>query len=173
MFPPIKIVKASHHEAHNGPLGVRITTGTRYFASVLLQEVYEGRRFMAWFWLPTLAFVIAAVITGIYWIGAAVPVWMLAIGKSLLPTRGMLGKRELMGQAIEIAAIDILYGRKNMEMEYLLQARSMVRDDSGYAKKGLWPDIPKIPVSVNFDSGHPSIEEMARRLKAAQPKARE
>ena len=172
MFPPIKIVKADHHEAHNGPVGVWITTGTRYFAAVLLQEIYEARRFMAWFWLPTLAFAIAAAVTGIYWIGAAVPVWMLAVGKSLLPTKGMLGQRELMGQAIEIAVIEMLYKRENMNMEYLLQARSMVREDSSYAKKGLWPDIPKIPVSVNFDSGHPSIMTMARRLHAAQPKAR-
>jgi hypothetical protein len=82
-----------------------------------------------------------------------------------------------MGQAIEIAAIRWLYERPDMESEYRLQARSMIRSDSSYSALGLWKDIPRIDpfVYTNDDAlaGTPNeaIEKMVASLKSLQPEA--
>lgn len=184
MLPPITIEKADHHRAQNGPVGVSITTGTRYFAAVLLQEVYEAKRYMAWYWGGALAIAgFSAIVhlatgldgqtTGITGFAVAA-MWMILVGKHVFPFNSW--KRELMGQAIEIAAIRWLYERPDMESEYRLQARSMIRSDGVYAGLGYWPDMRVDPMQYTNDdaiAGTPNdaIEKMVALLKDKQPEA--
>lgn len=182
IFPPIKIVNETRHSAQNSLTGVRITTGTRYFAAVLAQEVYEARRFMAWGWLPffalaALAWLLPIEIGQRIGVLATAMVWLLLVGKQVLPIRYAQERRELMGQAIEIAAIKLIYERPDMESEYFLQARSMVRNDSPYKQRGFWPDIPAIDPAgyTNTEAlalvNEPSIAAMVALLKEQQSKA--
>ena len=169
----IKIIKSDRDFAQNGATGIVIHTGTRYFAAVLLQEYYEFWRYAFWFWLvPPVVGVAAGYTLG--WpyalIGLAV---MMLVGLKVLPFN--LHERELTGQAIEIAAIAKFYGRKNMDSEYRLQARSLVRNDSPYKKKGYWPDIPAIdPASYTNNMAiagvaNTSVDAMITRLKTKEP----
>ena len=165
----IKIVKSERDFAQNGATGIVIHTGTRYFAAVLLQEYYEFWRYAFWFWLvPPVVGVATGYILGLPFalIGLAV---MMLVGLKLLPFN--LHDRELTGQAIEIAAIKLFYKRADMQGEYRLQARSLIRSDSPYKAKGYWPDIPAIdPVSYTNDMAiacipNTSIDAMIERLK--------
>jgi hypothetical protein len=171
----IRIVKSERDFAQNGATGIVIHTGTRYFAAVLLQEYYEFWRYAFWFWLvPPLVGAIAAFAIGLPFalIGLAV---MMLVGLKVLPFN--LHERELMGQAIEIAAIKLFYGRSDMAGEYRLQARSLIRSDSPYKLKGYWPDIPAInPVSYTNEMAiagvaEPSIDAMLIRLGEKAPAA--
>lgn len=182
IFPPIKIVTEARHSAQNSLTGVRITTGTRYFAAVLAQEVYEARRFMAWGWLP---FLMLGALAGLLpleigpriGVFASALVWLMLAGKQVVPFRSSREKREVMGQAIELAAIRLIYERPNMESEYRLQARSMVRSDSPYKAKGFWPDIPALDPTVYTNTealalmDHPSVTAMIALLKEQQADA--
>ena len=177
----IKIIKNDRHFAQNGPTGIKIHTGTRYFAAVLLQEWYEFTKYLFWFWGVPVALWAAA--WGGYALGlddalcgalaASGVAFMLAVTLRLIPFN--LDDRELTGQAIEIAAIKLFYKRENMESEYRIQARSMVRSDSPYVAKGHWSDIDPIDPNLytNEDARmgtyHPSIERMVWRLKLRQP----
>ena len=177
----IKIIKNDRHFAQNGPTGIRIHTGTRYFAAVLLQEWYEFTRYVFWFWGIPVALWAAA--WGGYALGlddalcGALAVsgvaFMLLVTMRLVPFN--LADRELTGQAIEIAAIKLLYKRPDMESEYRIQARSMIRSDSPYVSKGYWSDLDPVDPSIytNEDARmgtyHPSIARMVSRLKARQP----
>lgn len=177
----IKITKNDRHFAQNGPTGIRIHTGTRYFAAVLLQEWYEFTRYVFWFWGIPVALWAAA--WGGYALGlddalcGALAVsgvaFMLLVTMRLVPFN--LADRELTGQAIEIAAIKLLYKRPDMESEYRIQARSMIRSDSPYVSKGYWSDLDPVDPSIytNEDARmgtyHPSIARMVSRLKARQP----
>jgi hypothetical protein len=173
---PIRIKQdRNSHKAQNGPLGVNIATGTRYFAAVLAQEVYEASRYMAWYWLPTILFAVAAFLIDPM-IGIAAPIWMLLVGRQWVPTLAKLERRELIGQAIEIACIRDFYGRKNMASEYALQARSIIVSTSSYAKKGMFktliiePDeyTPQDAVNSKF---HASIAVMIALLRAVDSEA--
>jgi len=177
----IKIIKNDRHFAQNGPTGIRIHTGTRYFAAVLLQEWYEFTRYAFWFWAIPITFWAAA------WAGYALglgdalcgalaasgTLFMLAVTLRLVPFN--LADRELTGQAIEIAAIKLFYKRSDMESEYRMQARSMIRSDSSYVSKGHWSDIEPVNPTLytnedaRIGTHHPSIEKMVSRLKARQP----
>lgn len=177
----LKIIKNDRHFAQNGPTGIKIHTGTRYFAAVLLQECYEFIRLAFWFWGVPVALWAAALVG--YALGldnalcgalaAAGVAFMMAVTLRLIPLN--LDDRELNGQAIEIAAIKLFYGRKDMASEYRMQARSMIRSDSPYIAKGYWPDIDPIDPNLytNEDARmgtyHPSIERMVSRLKLRQP----
>lgn len=180
----IKIVENDRHFAQNGPTGITINTGTRYFAAVLLQEWYEFVRYAAWFWgLPAIFFAAAG---GTYFAGLGNNVaagligagltFMILVSVRLLPLN--VADRELNGQAIEIAAIRLFYKRPNMDSEYRLQARSMIRSDSPYVLKGYWPDVepidPNLYTNADAMTGtyHPSIERMVHRLKAREPFAK-
>lgn len=180
----IKVIDSDRHFAQNGPTGIKISNGTRYFAAVLLQEWYEFVRFAAWFWgLPAFVWALAG---ASYFLGGAdqVTYGLLATGLvlMLLVSMGIVpfdrDERELNGQAIEIAAIQHFYGRKAMESEYRLQARSMIRSDSPYVLKGYWPDVepidPNLYTNADAMTGtyHPSIERMVHRLKAREPFAK-
>lgn len=169
----IRIINSNRDFAQNGPAGIVIHTGTRYFAAVLLQEYYEFWRYAFWFWLvPPVIGAAAGYALGLPYalIGVAL---MLLVGRQVLPFN--LHERELTGQAIEIAAIASFYGRKNMDSEYRLQARSLIRKDSPYKHKGYWPDIPAIdPTEYTNDMAlagvaHPSIDAMISKLKAREP----
>lgn len=177
----IKIINNDRHFAQNGPTGIRIHTGTRYFAAVLLQEWYEFTKYAFWFWGVPVALWASA------WAGYALglddalcgalavagTVFMLAVTLRLIPFN--LDDRELTGQAIEIAAIKLFYKRPDMESEYRIQARSMIRSDSPYVAKGYWSDVQPIDPNLytNEDARlgtyHPSIASMVSRLKARQP----
>lgn len=177
----IKIIKNDRHFAQNGPTGIRVHTGTRYFAAVLLQEWYEFTRYAFWFWAIPVTFWAAA------WAGyalglddalcgalaAAGTLFMLAVTLRLVPFN--LADRELTGQAIEIAAIKLFYKRSDMESEYRMQARSMIRSDSSYVSKGHWSDVEPVNPTLytnedaRMGTHHPSIEKMVSRLKARQP----
>lgn len=177
----IKIIKNDRHSAQNGPTGIRIHTGTRYFAAVLLQEWYEFTRYAFWFWAIPVTFWVAA------WAGYALglddalcgalaasgTLFMLAVTLRLVPFN--LEDRELTGQAIEIAAIKLFYKRSDMESEYRMQARSMIRSDSSYVSKGHWSDVEPVNPTLytnedaRMGTHHPSIEKMVSRLKARQP----
>lgn len=177
----IKIINKDRHFAQNGPTGIRIHTGTRYFAAVLLQEWYEFTRYAFWFWGVPVALWSSA------WAGYALglddalcgalaasgTLFMLAVTLRLVPFN--LEDRELTGQAIEIAAIRLLYKRADMESEYRMQARSMIRSDSPYVSKGYWSDVEPINPTLytnedaRMGTHHPSIEKMVSRLKARQP----
>lgn len=168
----IKIVNSERHFAQNGPTGITINTGTRYFAAVLLQEYYEFWRYAFWFYaVPVALGASAGFALGLPYalIGVAM---MMLVGMKILPFN--LHERELTGQAIEIAVIKTFYGRENMDSEYRLQARSMIRNDSPYKNKGYWPDIPAIdPVSYTNDMAiagvtNDSIDAMVARLKSKQ-----
>jgi hypothetical protein len=177
----IKIIKNDRHFAQNGPTGIKIHTGTRYFAAVLLQEWYEFTKYLFWFWGVPVALWAAA--WGGYALGlddalcgalaAAGTLFMLAVTLRLIPFN--LDDRELTGQAIEIAAIKLFYKRPDMESEYRIQARSMIRSDSPYVAKGYWSDVQPIDPNLytNEDARlgtyHPSIASMVSRLKARQP----
>lgn len=173
----IKIIKSDKHFAQNGPTGIRIHTGTRYFAAVLLQEWFEFIRYAFWFWGVPVA--IFAVSGGLYAYGIKLALWGVLAGVAFMVLVGSktikFADRELNGQAIEIAAIKLFYERKDMESEYRLQARSMVRSDSPYMRKGYWPDIepvdPNIYANTDAINGtyHPSIERMVSWLKAREP----
>ncbi len=182
IYPPIRIENSTAHLAQNSPSGVHITTGCRYFAAVLAQEVYEGRRFMAWAWLPFFALCAAAGALPIevsQRIGIIVlaTIWLILVARQAIPFRGMRQRRELMGQAIEIAAIKLIYARPDMETEYYLQARSIIRDDSSYKAMGFWPDIDSIsPVGYTNDDAlalvpDASILKMVALLKSVAPRA--
>jgi len=167
----IKIIKNDRHFAQNGPTGIRIHTGTRYFAAVLLQEWYEFTKYLFWFWGVPVALWAAA--WGGYALGlddalcgalaASGVAFMLAVTLRLIPFN--LDDRELTGQAIEIAAIKLFYKRE-MESEYRIQARSMIRSDSPYVAKTTAVHIQSAAVTpwsvaftVQFRSiGTPSIE---------------
>lgn len=170
---PIRIHNSPAHKASNGPTGIDISTGTRYFAAVLLQEYYEGTRLMAWTWIPFLILSAAAIFLEPY-VAALAIIWMIITTQELIPTRRMREERELMGQAIEIAAIFDFYDlpESGQEFEYRLQARSMVRVNSPYTKKGFWPRIPRIPVTVTVLEPNESIDTMVAMLKAKMPEAR-
>jgi hypothetical protein len=177
-FPPIKIVhKPDGQRAHNGPLGVTIETGTRYFAAVLLQEVYEGARQMAWMWLPFFAIIGGAFAIGRPADSLAAIAWLILISAEVVPLRYARERRELMGQAIEIAAIRLFYKREDMDSEYYLQARSMIRQDSSYISKGFWKKIGTIDPAVYtaFDAvntkPNPTVDKMVRLLRSVAPKA--
>ncbi len=180
----IKIVENDRHFAQNGPTGITINTGTRYFAAVLLQEWYEFVRYAAWFWgLPAIFFAAAG---GAYFAGFGNNVAgalagagisaMILVSARLLPFN--VADRELNGQAIEIAAIRYFYGRKGMDAEYRLQARSMIRIDSPYVAKGYWPDVEPInPAEYTNEMAlagipHPSIDKIISMLKAREPFAK-
>jgi hypothetical protein len=156
-FPPIKIINDRSSElAQNTAMGIRIATGTRYFAAVLLQEHYECIRYMAWFWTYPLLIATGAIIA--HYFGYVIPInlslglaasalaIMMAVARGLLPFNK--DASELMGQAVEIAAIEHFYQRGDMTTEYRLQARSMIRMDSSYSQRGYWPDIEKIDPAV-------------------------
>lgn len=176
----IKIIKSDRHFAQNGPTGIRIHTGTRYFAAVLLQEWFEFVRYAFWFWGVSAA--IFAVSGGLYAYGIKLALWGVLAGVAFMVLVGSktikFADRELNGQAIEIAAIQHFYGRKAMESEYRLQARSMIRSDSPYVLKGYWPDVepidPNLYTNADAMAGtyHPSIERMVHRLKAREPFAK-
>lgn len=177
-FPPIKIVQNPNREnAHNGPTGVTIDTGTRYFAAVLLQEVFEGARQMAWMWLPFFTIIAGAFIAGQHIYSVAAIVWIMLVAFEAIPLRMFQEKRELMGQAIEIAAIKLFYKRENMETEYYLQARSIIRQDSSYVKKGFFKKIGTVNPSEyrSFEAvdlkPHPAIEAMIIELMSVAPEA--
>ena len=138
----IKIVNAERHFAQNGPTGITINTGTRYFAAVLLQEYFEFWQYAMWFYaMPVVVGAAAGFALGLPFalIGLAL---MMVVGMKHLPLG--LDKRELKGQAIELAAIKDFYGREDMESEYRMQARSMLRSDGSYKEKGYWPKIPAL-----------------------------
>jgi len=160
----INIVTSDRDFAQNGPTGIVIHTGTRYFAAVLLQEYYEFWRYAFWFWaVPVVLGAALGFAFGPLYVLAAVP-FMLLVGRKIIPFN--LHERELTGQAIEIAAIKDFYGRQDMTDEYRLQARSMVRSDSSYKEKGYWPDIPAIDPVVYTNAmavagiSEPSIDAM-------------
>lgn len=164
----IKIVKSQRDFAQNGATGITIHTGTRYFAAVLLQEYYEFWRYAFWFWLvPPVLGAVAGLTLGLPFalIGLA---FMMLVGRKVLPFN--LHDRELMGQAIEIAAIKLFYGRSDMAGEYRLQARSLIRSDSPYKAKGYWPDIPAIDPMLYTNEmaiagvSDPSMDAMLVRL---------
>jgi hypothetical protein len=166
----IKIINNEKHFAQNKPTGIVIHTGTRYFAATLLQEYYEFWRYAFWFWVvPVIISVAAGAVLGLPYalIGTAV---MALVAFGFLPFN--LHERELTGQAIEIAAIEKFYGRKDMESEYRLQARSMIRKDHSYKLRGFWPDIPAInPDEYTNEMAfagkpHPSIDAMIVLLKS-------
>jgi hypothetical protein len=175
-----KIIRNDRHFAQNGPTGIRIHTGTRYFAAVLLQEWYEFTRYAFWFWGVPVALWAAA--WGGYALGlddalcgvlaAAGVAFMFAVSVRVLPLN--LDDRELTGQAIEIAAVKLFYKRENMDSEYRIQARSMIRSDSPYVAKGYWSDVEPIDPNLytNEDARmgtyHPSIEAMVVKLKSRQ-----
>lgn len=156
----IRIINSDRDFAQNGPAGIVIHTGTRYFAAVLLQEYYEFWRYAFWFWLvPPVVGVAAGYILGLPFalIGLAI---MMLVGLKVLPFN--LHERELTGQAIEIAAIKLFYKRADMQGEYRLQARSLIRFDSPYKAKGYWPDIPAIdPVSYTNDMAIAGVSELS------------
>lgn len=165
----IRIINNEKHFAQNKPTGIVIHTGTRYFAAVLLQEYFEFWRYAFWFYaVPPLVGAAAGFALGLPYALIGLGLMML-VGMKVLPFN--LDERELTGQAIEIAAIKTFYGRENMDSEYRLQARSMIRNDSPYKIKGYWPDIPAIdPVSYTNDmaiSGEAqrSIDAMVALLK--------
>lgn len=177
-FPPIKIVQNPNREnAHNGPLGVTIDTGTRYFAAVLLQEVYEGLRGMLWMWLPFFATIAAAFLLGQPMYSVAAIGWLMLVAFEAIPLRMFREKRELMGQAIEIAAIKLFYKRKNMDTEYKLQARSIIRRDSPYVKLGFFKSIGTVDPTTytTFDAvalrPEPAVDAMIELLKSVAPEA--
>lgn len=177
----IKIIANNRHFAQNGPTGIRIHSGTRYFAAVLLQEWYEFTRYLFWFWgVPVALWAMAwcgyalgldDALCGL--VAASGVLFMLAVSVRLIPLN--LDERELNGQAIEIAAIKLFYKRSDMEGEYRMQARSMIRADSPYVAKGYWRDVePVDPAAYTNEDAivgkyHPSIERMVLRLKARQP----
>lgn len=171
IFPPIRIQQANSHQATNGPFGVDINTGTRYFAAVLLQEVYEARRYMAWYWLPLIPVFVAALFFGIFALSAA-PIWMLLAGRQVLPFTSVREDRELFGQALEIAAIEHFYQRPDMAKEYRLQARSMLLETSSYKEKGFWSSIPAIPATVQWSDENASIDAMVDLLKTRAGEAK-
>ena len=176
----IRIRDDARHYAQNGPTGIRIQSGTRYFAAVLLQERYEFSRYLFWFWGVPMAFWCVAI--GAWWWGgdrdhamvlaSAGVLFMLCVALRLLPWN--LADRELDGQAIEIAAIRLFYNRADMEGEYRMQARSMVRADSPYVAKGYWRDVmrvdPQFYSNEDAKAGvvHPGIERMVAMLKSRQ-----
>lgn len=166
----IKIVQSERDFAQNGPAGIVIHTGTRYFAAVLLQEYYEFWRYAFWFWaVPAIVGIALGWLFGWPYALIALPIMML-VGMKVLPFN--LHERELTGQAIEIAAIELFYGRKDMVGEYHLQARSLIRSDSPYKAKGYWPDIPAIDPSAYTNAmalagtPHPSIDAMIAKLQS-------
>ena len=169
----INIVTSDRDFAQNGPTGIVIHTGTRYFAAVLLQEYYEFWRYAFWFWaVPVVLGAALGFAFGPLYALAAVP-FMLLVGRKIIPFN--LHERELTGQAIEIAAIKNFYGRRDMESEYRLEARSMLRSDHSYKMRGYWPDIPAIDPVVYTTAmavagiSEPSIDAMIARLKAKAP----
>lgn len=160
---PVRIVEdRSRHKATNGPLGVSITTGTRYFAATLAQEVYEGQRYMGWYWSGVLLFaLLAGFIHPAFGVGALL--WATLVGRHQLPTRANRERRELMGQAIEIAAIRKIYGRPDMLTEYRLQARSIIRVDSSYKQYRMFQGFdldPNAYTNADIMAGatHPQVE---------------
>jgi hypothetical protein len=179
-FPPIKIVQNPNREnAHNGPTGVTIDTGTRYFAAVLLQEAREGLLQMLWFWGPPILIAGAAFLLGQPLYAIAAIVWMMLVAFEVIPFRYFLERRELRGQATEIAAIKLFYARppKMMEAEYYLQARSIIRQDSSYVKKGFFKKIGTVDPSA-YRAGdaakmkpHAAVEAMIELLKSVAPEA--
>lgn len=168
----IKIVNNERDFAQNGPTGITINTGTRYFAAVLLQEYYEFWRYAFWFWVAPAAIAVAGYF--IYpLLSLASLILMVLVGSKTIKFED----REAMGQAIEIAAIKVFYGRLNMDSEYRLQARSLIRKDSPYKAKGYWSDIPAIDPSAYTNDmaiagvSEPSIDKMISKLKAKAPAA--
>jgi len=166
----IRIINSERDFAQNGPTGIVIHTGTRYFAAVLLQEYYEFWRYIFWFWaVPVALGAGLALAFGPPYALIAVA-FMLLVGIKVLPFN--LHERELTGQAIEIAAIKDFYGRRDMVSEYQLQARSMVRSDSSYKEKGYWPDIPSIDPAAYTNTmalagvSNPSIDAMITKLQS-------
>jgi len=166
----IRIVNSPRDFAQNGPSGIVIHTGTRYFAAVLLQEYYEFWRYAFWFWLvPPIVGAGAGYVFGLPFALIGLALMMLA-GMKVLPFN--LHERELTGQAIEIAAIKDFYGRFDMAGEYRLQARSLVRNDSPYKQKGYWPDIPSIDPAAYTNTmalagvSNPSIDAMITKLQS-------
>lgn len=165
----IRIVRSERDFAQNGATGIVIHTGTRYFAAVLLQEYYEFWRYAFWFWVvPVVVGTAAGFAFGLPFALVALPLMML-VGLKILPFN--LHDRELTGQAIEIAAIAHFYARENMDSEYRLQARSLVRLDSSYKAKGYWPDIAAIDPAIYTNAmaidgvPNPSVDAMIDRLK--------
>lgn len=113
ILPPIRIKNTTKYIAQNGPLGVKMSTSVRNFTAVLAQEVYEGWRYMFWYWVPFLALLTCAVL--FFWEHqpwAVLPsmLWIVIAGQAKVPTIWERQRRELMGQAVEIAAIGYLYG---------------------------------------------------------------
>lgn len=168
----IKIIESDGEKAQNGPTGITIETGTRYFAAVLLQEYYEFWRYAFWFWVAPAIIAVAGLL--IYPPLAALSLLlMVLVGSKTIKFED----RETMGQAIEIAAIKLFYGRLNMDSEYRLQARSMIRNDSSYKAKGYWKDIPSIdPLAYTNEmaiagASEPNIDKMISKLKAKAPAA--
>ena len=161
----IKIIQSSRHFAQNGPTGITIHTGTRYFAAVLLQEWYEFTRYAAWFYaFPVILGAAAALAFGL-------PFALLGLLAMVLVAIRVLpmgrAERELNGQAVEIAAIKLFYKRENMDSEYRLQARSITRDDSSYSSfigKTISPYEYTNEMAIAGEP-NPVIDAMVTRLK--------
>jgi hypothetical protein len=172
MFPPVRIIQdRARYLAQNGPFGVRITTGVNDFAAVMMQEIYEARRYMAWYWLPAIVFAVIAALTQTE-IAILCPAWMVAVGRNWLPLG--LDRREMMGQAIELAAIRLFYPLRDMDLEYRLQARSLLVTTNSYKRKGMFKELPAIdPSEVRPGETNPAIEQMITWLKALDREATE
>ncbi len=170
---PIKIKKSDEHFAHNNIFGIEITTGCRYFAAILAQEVHQCTRFMLQTWG---GLVIALTIAALSYASfpyvalAAAAIYLVMI---LAPFKRIYGQIELEGQAVELAVDELIYGRKNMDDEFWRQARSLVRDDSPYMKEGLFPAEAKIPFGgMEYGEANPRVEAMLVRLHKAYPGAK-
>jgi hypothetical protein len=170
IFPPVRVIQdRSRYLAQNGPFGVRITTGVHDFAAVMMQEIYEGRRYMVWYWLPAIAFAVLAALTRPE-IAFLSVVWMLAVGRNWLPIG--LDRRELMGQAIELAAIRLFYPPRDMDLEYRLQARSLLVTTNSYKRKGMFKGLPAVdPSEVRPGETNASIDRMIEWLKTLDREA--
>lgn len=174
IFPPVRIIEdRARYRAQNGPFGVVMTTGVNDFAAVMMQEIYEARRYMAWYWLPAIALAIVAAFTHPA-VGALAVAWMLLVGRQFIPFAKSLDRREMMGQAIELAAIQLFYPLRNMELEYRLQARSLLLSTNSYKRKGMFKDLPAVDrADLAPGQENDAVREMVRRLKALDREAAE
>lgn len=154
---PTKTVHAGYHLANNRPFFVKISTGCSYYAAVRAQEVYECIRNTGWFTGGALA-------AGM--IGAGVPLLAgaslvavglgsflsmaatgLVAGRTLYPTRAIRDRRELMGQAIETAAVKLVYNAdpRSVELNLFRNAASIARPNSSYQRKGMFAELRGLP----------------------------
>lgn len=179
---PYPVLSPVHddHVAFNTPLFASVSTGCVYYAAVRAQERYEGVRNAAWYFgaLAVAGGAMGALAGLLPGIGAAALAGIV-LGRKPWPCMHVREKRELMGQAIEIAVVEDVYKSSQVEDMLFLNARSIARPSSSYRLKGYFSQLaaiawePQSLADFRKNGAKPRIARAMEMLRACRHEARQ